>query len=102
MDLETLLTILINKTENKKLHWRASNSIGRYEVDLKNGAIAIDCSFNPKDMYYRLVRVGKTGNISKIYRFSEKSDSYKTIEKLYNLVNEKYNDEFIKRIIDEI
>ena len=102
MDLKTLITILISKTENNKLNWRASNSMGRYEVDLKNGAVAIDCSFNPQDMYYRLVLLGKTGNISKIYRFSEKAVSYKTIEKLYNLVNGKYNDEFIQRIIDDI
>jgi len=102
MDIEKLLETLIAKTEIKKLQWKASNTMGRYEVDVKNGVLAIDSSFNPQEMYFRLFIIDKFGNLFNTYRFPKNSSAYKTIEKLYQIVNEQYNDEFIKRIIDEM
>jgi len=80
MDIETLLEKLIAKTELKKLEWRASNTMGRYEVDVKGGALAIDSSFNPQDMYYRLFIMDKLSNLSKTYRFAEKSAPTKLLK----------------------
>ncbi|RPI17318.1 MAG: hypothetical protein EHM58_09620 [Ignavibacteriae bacterium] len=110
MKIVDLLDKLIVKTELKELKWHASNTIGRYELDLKNETVALDSNFSAyyengnidkKNLIYRLLIIDKNANV-KSYNFNIYNEYFSRIENLYKKVNEFYNDNFLKNIIEEM